>query len=397
LINGTQMQEKVGAIITGGDFQALGVLRTLARKNIPIIMLDSDHCIGKYSKYKKKFFKSPPPSDHQSYVDFLIKLAKKENIHKDRWVIFPNSDEIVYVLSKYKNILEEFYRVPTPGWEIIQNVYMKKNTYQLAGKKGIPIPETYYPESVQELVELNLNYPVVIKPSIRDNFYSKVKIKAFRVNNKEELVKTFKYVCSIIKPSEVLVQEFIPGGPDHLYSFCPFFKNGQVLTRIMARRSRQHPMDFGHASTFAELVDIPELHRIAEKFLGMIQYYGIAEVEFMQDPRDGNYKLIEVNPRIWGWHSIAIASGVDLPYLLYQDMIGEEMEIRMPLNYMKWIRLITDVPTVLSEIIKGRLKIGDYLKSIKGKKEFAVFSLIDPLPFLAEVVLLPYLWMKRGF
>ena len=391
------MQEKVGALITGGDFQALGVLRTLARKKIPIIMLDNDHCIGKYSKYKKKFFKSPRPSDPQSYVDFLIKLAQKENIHKDRWVIFPNSDQIVHVLSKYKKRLEEFYRIPTPGWEIIQYVYIKKNTYQLAEKNGIPIPVTYYPESVQELAELNLNYPVVIKPSIRDNFYSKVKIKAFRINNKEELVKTFKYVCSIIEPSEVLVQEFIPGGPDHLYSFCPFFKNGQVLTRIMARRSRQHPMDFGHASTFAELVDIPELHRIAEKFLGMIQYYGIAEVEFMQDPRDGNYKLIEVNPRIWGWHSIAIASGVDLPYLLYQDMIGEEMEIRMPLNYMKWIRLITDVPTVLSEIIKGRLKIGDYLKSIKGKKEFAVFSLIDPLPFLAEVVLLPYLWMKRGF
>ena len=78
----------------------------------------------------------------------------------------------------------------------------------------------------------------------------------------------------------------------------------------MARRARQHPMDFGHASTFAELVDIPEIRNIAERFLGLIDYYGLAEVEFMQDPRDGNYKLIEVNPRVWGWHTIAIASGV---------------------------------------------------------------------------------------
>jgi len=391
------MQEKVGALITGGDFQALGVLRTLAKKDIPVIMLDSDHCIGKYSRFKKKFFRSPHPSDNQSYVDFLIELAKRENIHRDRWVIFPNSDEIVYVLSKYKNILEEFYRIPTPGWEIIQNVYVKKNTYQLAEENGIPIPVTYYPDSLQKLVELSLNYPVVIKPSIRDNFYSKVKIKAFRINNNEELVKTYEYVCSIIEPSEVLVQELIPGGPNHLYSFCPFFKNGEVLTSITARRSRQHPMDFGHASTFAELVDIPEVQKIAENFLGLINYYGIAEVEFMQDPRDGNYKLIEVNPRVWGWHTIAIASGVDLPYLLYQDMIEEGMDVRLPINYVKWIRLITDVPTALSEIIKGQLKIGDYLKSMKGKKEFAVFSLNDPLPFLAEVALLPYLWTKRGF
>jgi predicted ATP-grasp superfamily ATP-dependent carboligase len=156
-------------------------------------------------------------------------------------------------------------------------------------------------------------------------------------------------------------------------------------------------MDFGHASTFAELVNIPEIQRIAEQFLSLINYYGIAEVEFMQDPRDGNYKLIEVNPRVWGWHTIAIASGVDLPYLLYQDTIGEEMDIRLPINHMKWVRLITDVPTVLSEIIKGRMKVGDYLKSMKGKKEFAVFALDDPLPFLAEIAMIPYLWLKRGF
>ena len=89
----------------------------------------------------------------------------------------------------------------------------------------------------------------------------------------------------------------------------------KIVTGIMARRARQHPMDFGHASTFAELVKIPEIQQIAEKFLSLIDYYGICEVEFIQDPRDGKYKLIEVNPRVWGWHTLAIAAGVDLPYL----------------------------------------------------------------------------------
>ena len=100
--------------------------------------------VSKITKCTKRFFRSPRASDDQSYVDFLISLAKKERIYRDRWVIFPNSDEIFYVLSKYKNILEEFYRIPTPDWEVIQNIYIK------------------------------------------------VKIKAFQVNNKEELVKTFQ-------------------------------------------------------------------------------------------------------------------------------------------------------------------------------------------------------------
>jgi predicted ATP-grasp superfamily ATP-dependent carboligase len=195
----------------------------------------------------------------------------------------------------------------------------------------------------------------------------------------------------------VLVQEYIPGGPNHLYSFCPFFKNGRVLVSIMARRSRQHPMDFGHASTFAELVYIEQIQKIAEKFLGLIDYYGIAEVEFMQDPRSGEYKLIEVNPRVWGWHTLAIAAGVDFPYILYQDMIGDKMEFQLPMNHMKWVRLVTDIPTTFLEIIKGKMRVSDYLSSMKGRKEFAVFSPYDPLPFFTEIAMIPYLWIKRGF
>ena len=311
------MSEKVGAVITGGDFQGLGVMRTLAKKDVPIILLDSDLCIGRFSRFKKKFFKSPHPSEEKSYLNFLIDLAKKEKIHG--WVIFPNSDESVYVLSKYKDILSEFYRIPTPGWDVIQNVYVKQKTYQVAEENGIPVPKTYIPKNIEELLELDIEFPLVIKPSIRDHFYNKLRIKAFLIRNREELVETYKRVCSIIDPQEVLIQEFIPGGPNNLYSFCPFFKNGKTVASIMARRARQHPMDFGHASTYAEIVDIPEMKDISEKFLRLINYYGIGEVEFMKDPRDGKYKLIEVNPRVWGWHTLAIGSGVDLPYILYMD------------------------------------------------------------------------------
>ena len=113
--------------------------------------------------------------------------------------------------------------------------------------------------------------------------------------------------------------------------------------------------------------------------------------------RDGRYKLIEVNPRVGVWHTLAIGAGIDLPYILYQDVIGEKTEIQQPLNELKWVRLITDVPTVFKEIISGRMKISDYLASMKGKKVFAVLSLSDPLPFFAEVFMLPYLWIKRGF
>ena len=389
------MADKIGVVITGGDFQGLGVLRTLARKGIPIILLDSDHNIGRYSKFKKKFIKSPHPSDTESYLRFLIDLAKRENIYG--WMIFPNSDEAVYVLSRYKDILEKFYKIPTPSWEVIQNVYIKEKTYQIAEKNNIPIPKTYYPKNLLELMKLDLQFPVVLKPSIRPNFYNKVHKKALLIKNKEKLIKKYKWMCSIIDPSEVLVQELIPGVPANLYSFCPFFKSGQNVTGIVARRARQHPMDFGHASTFVELVDLPEMQKISEKFLRAIDFYGIAEVEFIQDPRNGEYKLIEVNPRVWGWHTLAIRAGVDFPYILYQDMTGEQVKPNLPSNHLKWIRFPTDFITVLLEIIKGKMSLIDYLASMKGEKEYSVFAFDDPIPFVAEILMFPYLWLKRGF
>ena len=389
------MSNTIGAVIAGGDFQALGVLRTLARKSIPVILLDHELGISRFSKYQKKFCKSPNPSNPDIYVDFLIRTAIKERI--EGWVIYPNSDLIVYILSRYRERLENYYRIPTPCWDVIRNLYIKRETYEIAEKNGISIPKTYNKYSLGLLLEEDLRYPVIIKPSIRDHFYPRFKTKAFRVNNKEELIKIYKRVNQTITSDEILVQDFIPGGPRNLYSYCPFFKNGKVIAGLAANRTRQHPMEFGHASTYVELVDIPELKSVAEKFLNLINYYGIAEVEFMRDPRDNQYKLLEVNPRIWGWHTLAIAAGVDLPYFLYQDLLGEDMDVPFSLNHVKWVRLITDIPTSFREIMKGNMGIGDYIASMKGKKTEPVLSLKDPLPFIAEIALLPYLWAKKGF
>ncbi len=82
-------------------------------------------------------------------------------------------------------------------------------------------------------------------------------------------------------------------------------------------------MDFGRATTLAETVDIPELEVLGSRFLLAAGYEGLAEVEFMLDTRDNTYKLLEVNPRVWGWHTLAGRAGVDLPFLFYQDVVGE--------------------------------------------------------------------------
>ena len=388
-------QEKVGAIIIGGDYQGLGILRSLARQDIPICLLDNEVCIGMFSRYRKKFKKCPDPKNEVSFLDFLIDLAEKEGLKG--WIIFPTNDEIVYILSKYRTELENYYRIPTPSWDIVKFAYDKKLTYQLAQESGIDIPKTFYPRDLNKLQQLNLQFPIIVKPSIKDHFYSKTRLKAIQVNNKRELTEVFKKTLSIIDGSEIMIQDLIPGGPEYLFSFCSLFRGGEVLAKITARRARQHPMDFGHASTFVQTVNVPEIEEISKKILKVMGYYGLSEVEFMLDPRDRKYKLLEINARTWGWHTLAIRAGVDFPYLLYRDMLGEKVKNNSSKENIKWVRLITDIPTVIMEVLKRKMKITDYLNSVKGEKEFAVLSMKDPLPFIVEFLMIPYLWKKRGF
>jgi len=387
--------KKVGAVVIGGDFQGLAILRSLARWHIPVCLLDHEWCISRFSKYPKKFVRCPSVTEELALLSFLVDLGKKEDLKG--WVVYPNDDETVRFLAKHKDQLEEHYRIPTPPWDIVKFAYEKRLTYQLAERIGIAVPRTFYPTSVEDLEALNIEFPVIIKPSIKQPFYRKMKRKAIRADTKQELVDLFKESISKVEGLEIMIQELIPGGPNFLFSVGSLCKNGEFLGKVVARRPRQHPMDFGHATTYAVTVDMPELEETAKRILSSMGYYGLSEVEFMLDPRDGIYKLLEINARPWGWHSLAIAAGVDLPYLLYQDMLGETVKVNGFKKNIKWIRLTTDIPTVIREILKGNLRIRDYLDSLKGQKHDAVLSLRDPLPFVMEILMIPYLWRRRGF
>jgi len=387
--------KKVGAVIIGGDFQGLAILRSLARWHVPVCLLDHELCISRFSRYPKKFMRCPSVTEESVLLSFLVDLGKKEDLKG--WVVYPNDDETVRFLAKHKDQLEEYYRISTPPWDIVKFAYEKRLTYQLAERIGIAVPKTFYPTSIEELEALNMQFPVIIKPSVKQPFYRTMKKKAIRADTKEELVGIFQESVSKVEGLEVMVQELIPGGPNFLYSVGSLCKDGEFLGKVVARRPRQHPMDFGHATTYAVTVDMPELEETAKKILSSMSYYGLSEVEFMLDPRDGIYKLLEINARPWGWHSLAIAAGVDLPYLLYQDMLGERVKVNGFKKDVRWIRLTTDVPTVIGGILKGNLRIKDYIDSLKGKKHDAVLSLRDPMPFVMEILMIPYLWKRRGF
>ena len=113
------------------------------------------------------------------------------------------------------------------------------------------------------------------------------------------------------------------------------------------------------------------------------------------DARDGQYKLLDFNARTWGYHSLGSRAGVDFPYLLFADQIGETpYPCRAPAG-VRWMRSITDLPTAMLAMSQGRLDVKAYLRSLNPVHTEAVFTRDDLLPWFAEFALLPYLALKR--
>jgi D-aspartate ligase len=386
----------VGAIVVGGDYQGLGIVRSLGRHGVPVCIVDDEASISRHSRYCTHFMKVPDLREERATVDSLLDTGKRLGLQG--WILYPTREELVAAFSRNRAELSEVFRVPTPDWSRVQWAWDKRNTYRLAAELDIPVPETHYPQSVDDLSELDgVAPPFAIKPAIKEHFLYATKAKAWRADSHAQLEDLFKQASELINPNEIMVQEVIPGGGAQQFGYCGFFRDGQALGKMVVQRRRQHPLEFGRASTYVETVDIPILEELSERFLRRINYYGLAELEYKLDPRDGRYKLLDVNARTWGYHSLGFKAGVDFSYMLYADQLGIPVTACRGKPGVGWVRTTTDIPAAFLALAAGDIDFRGYLRSVRNCSGDAVYSLEDPLPGLAEIFLIPYLAVKRGF
>jgi predicted ATP-grasp superfamily ATP-dependent carboligase len=388
-------RQRVGAVVIGGDYQGLGIARSLGRRGIPVCVVDDECSIARFSRYVAHAVRTDSLRDEGNTVEILMDVGRRFGL--DGWLLYPTRDETVAACARYRSVLSEIFRVPTPGWDTVRWLWDKRNTYELARELGIPVPRTACPRSVRELEALELDGPVAIKPAIKEHFVYATKAKAWRADTREERRQRFEQASQYVEPGEVMIQELIPGNGNHQFAYAAFFKNGRAIGSMVVRRQRQHPPEFGRASTFVQTIELPILETLSQRFLQAIDYYGLVELEYKFDARDGQYKLLDVNGRTWGYHTLGAGAGVDFPYLLYADQIGESVEPTRGRAGVNWIRLVTDVPTAVVEMLGGRLDWREYFRSVKSFDVEAVFKREDPLPGIMELALIPYLSLKRGF
>ena len=382
-----------GALVVGSDYKALGIVRSLGRHGIPVAVMRDEHGLANRSRYCGRAF-AWPASGETERVAYLLELAGHAGL--DGWAIFPTEDETAAMLARNREALGERYRLTIlADWETLRWAYDKRLTYRLTADLGIGHPRTVLPRDREDVRRFD-GFPAILKPAIRTELNRFTASKAWPATDGTSLLARYDEACELIDPALIMIQELIPGDGASQLSYAALCREGQPVASLVARRTRQWPMDFGRASTFVETVDAPDVEEAARRVLAALRFDGIAEVEFKRDARDGGLKLLDINPRAWGWHTLGRRAGVDFPYLLWQMVSGAKIAPRRGRAGVRWVRALTDLPTVLGEVRAGRLSPRAYLESLRPPIEWAVLAADDPVPALVELpAALALAWRRR--
>jgi len=373
-----------GALVLGGAHGSLAVARSLGRRGIPVWFLTDDHPIARYSRYTERSFAWSGAHD-EGAIEFLKTLALQHSL--DRWLLIAGGDPEVRLLSQHHAALAGLFRVTVAPWETVRWAHDKRLTYERAQALGIDYPLCYQPRDLPQVAELDCRFPVVLKPTVRERRNAFTRAKAWRADDRASLVARYQEAASLVGERAIVLQELIPGGGSAQFSYAAVWHDGRPVASLVARRSRQYPVDFGFTSTFVETVEQTEIEEAACRFLRSLDYSGLVEIEFKYDQRDGRYKLLDVNPRVWTWNALGHKAGVDFAHVLWRSAMGEAIEPARGRAGVAWMHETRDVLAASVELWRGRLSPAQYLRSWCKPKVLAVMAKDDPLPGLVDLPL----------
>ena len=372
------------AAILGMFDTGVAVGRALGRAGVRVQGYDSDSRMpGFRSRYCHASACPHPVTAPQELLALLLRDAAREDVPR---VLYPCADEYVGFVSRFRSQLQAGYRFVLPSPELTEAILDKEAQLRLVAGVGIEVPPLRLLAEGDDIASVRdaLRYPVFVKPVHGHEWRGLFKDKGFKATSPGEL----EAVWEKIRPSRirVLVQEVIPGPCTRNIEVSAYAgQSGKILASETIRKGRQYPSEFGFG-TLIESAHNPEVERLAGMLFEKLRWLGYANVEFKYDDRDGRYKFIEVNARVWQHCSHAEWGGVNFPLLQYLDLTGQDPSraLGAPRD-SKWMDLKWDTVSALKMIVRHELTVREWLKSLKGVRSFGLFAADDPVPFLRSI------------
>lgn len=375
--------DKPMGVVSKGGINGLGIIRSLGREKIPVLVLDSNpkDC-AIFSKYTAAMVCPDVSKSNEQFINFLLEVGEQMSY---KGILFPTDDDTVLTILRYRDKLEKYFDFSMATLDVIENLLLKDKLYNILEKNEVPHPKTYLLNNVSELeypIE-KVKYPCFIKPVYSIEFARKFHTKGFYISNKKELISVLNNLFKKCARYDVMIQDVIPGAITNLHGFYGYFnKKSELLTGLTYRKIRQFPIYFG-TGCLVESRWKPEIVELATQFLQSVNYHGLVDVEFKLDPRDNKFKLIEINTRTGALNIFSTKCGINLPYTAYLDAIGKDIEVNISKKEgVKGVYVFYDILSAAKSMSNGKLSPIDWINSLRGEKEYAIFAWDDPLPFL---------------
>jgi predicted ATP-grasp superfamily ATP-dependent carboligase len=375
------------AVVLGTGFNAYSLIRAFGSAKIYVVHLSykpSD--FARRSKFVCQWHRVPSPeTDGPALLKFLLYHSK---IEKGAFIIGSDDASVIF-LSKNREMLSKRFIPAHESWEVIGRIINKDRLYKNAKDLGVPVPMIIIPKKGDDPSQIaaSMNFPCIVKPFQSTRFAGIYRKKVLVAHNPGQLNQAL--MDTNRHGLDVMISEIIPGEDTRLCHYRSYIdSSGCILAEMCTRKVRQHPPGFGMACAAKTIPIAPVIRDQAMKLLRGLCFRGESSAEFKLDPRDQQYKLMEINVRPVLPEEHFAAAGINFPSLAYQDLVNG---IRTPCDRYElglyWINNFHDTIGYIQSLGKkgGRVKLRQFLKPYRHRHLVCVPFGDDPKPFMAAL------------
>ena len=382
-------------VLVSSQHGAVGIIRSLGRMGIPVYGVHQDFWEpAARSRFLRRVFRwdfsSSPAEDSLLFLKDVARQIGRQPL------LIPTSDITALFVAENAEILAPEYLFSTPRVEVVRCLVNKQQTFDLCRKLRIPTAKTASPQCREEVMNFahTTSFPVVVKGEYGE-FLGRggKRLRVAIVAGENELLEVFDLNAATGRPG-IILQEYIPGGDHSIWMFNGYFSDlSQCLFGTTGRKLRQFPPHQGSTSLgICARNDAVETQ--TKRLIQAVAYRGPLDIGYRFDARDGQYKLLDANPRIGStFRLFAAKNGLDVARALYLDITGQSIPSAQISEGRKWIVETNDLASSWSHFREGQLTLGAWMRSLRGVQEGVWLASDD----LAPLATLPLLWFRKRF
>lgn len=367
----------------------LDLVRAIGESGVPVVLFANvDDDPAARSRYVKRAHRLPDPDqDPDAAIALILQAAAEEPVPP---VIFPQGDADLLLVSRRRAELAPHARLLLPEHGLVEDAVDKLRFCKLAARRDLPVPKTCIlpPFGDRGDVASWDRFPAIVKPALRSGWFGSSLAKraggarkALRIEDRRALDDLLPALYAHDLP--LLLQESVEGGEENVVSYHAYARaGGEVVGEFTGRKVRTWSRTHG-ISTCVEITDDPQVRDLGRDVLAKLSFSGVVKLDFKRCPRTGRLFLLEMNPRFNLWHWPGAVAGVNLPRLVYDDLLvpGSAKAGRARPG-VRFVALREDLRAFREYRAAGDLDGPSWLRSVATAEACRELRASDPLPGL---------------